>query len=130
MNSAEFNQRQIATVKAIDEAYGAYLEAIPKAANAERAYRRRQAIARQAVRGEPSPPRNAAEIDDRAELMAFQDGATVGDLRYQRDLDRGLMDAFKQAHRAKLQELSSLQTEGSLAKAEAGFEQTRPHDGP
>lgn len=130
MNAAEYNQRLLAVVKAIGDGEEIYRQAIAKAANSERAYRRRQAIARQQIRGEEKPPKNADEINDRAELLAFQDGSTVGDLRFQRDLDRGLEDAAKLALRARTQEMSALQSEASLAKSEAEFIRTSPHDGP
>lgn len=130
MNSGEYSQRLLDVVKAIREADEIYRQAIAKAANSERGYRRRQAIARQQVRGEVNPPKNADAVDDRAELLEFADGATVGDMRYQRDLDRGLMDAAKQLQRAKIQEMSALQSEASLSKAEAEFERTAPHQGP
>lgn len=130
MNSGEYNQRLLDVVKAIGEAEVGYRQAIDKAANSERAYKRRQAIARQQIRGEEKPPKNADEINDRAELLEFKDGASVGDMRYQRDLDAGLMDAAKLWLRAKSQEMSALQSEASLAKAEAEFIRTGPNTGP
>jgi hypothetical protein len=130
VDSAEYNQRLLAVVKAIGEGEEAYRQAIAKAANSERAYRRRQAISRQQIRGEAKPPKNADEINDRAELLEFADGATVGDLRYQRDLDRGMEDAAKISLRAKTQEMSALQSEASLAKSEAEFIRSGPQVGP
>lgn len=130
MNSAEFNQRQLAIVRLIEEADEEHRQLVDRASNSERAYRRRQAIARQAVRGETPPPKNADEVTDRAELLAFADGAGLGDLRYQRDLDKGMLDAAKLLMKARVQELSSLQSEGGLARSEAEFIRTSPHIGP
>lgn len=130
MNSGEYSQRLLDVVKEIRAAEAGYREAIQQAAGAEKAYRRRQAIARQQIRGEEKPPKNADEINDRAELLEFADHMTVGDMRYARDLARGLEDAAKLLLRARTGEMSALQSEASLAKAEAEFERTAPHQGP
>ncbi len=130
MNAGEYNHRLLDVVRAIGAAEDAYREAIARAANSERAYRRREAIASQTVRGGANPPKNQSELSAMVELLEFKDGATVGDLRYQRDLDKGMMDVAKQVHRAKVGEMSALQSEASLSRAEAEFIRTGPETAP
>ncbi len=121
-SSGEFNTRLMAAAQAIREAEAEYRSRIGEAAEAERAYKRREAIAMTTV----SEYRNADDRRAQVELLRFEDGHTIGDLRYAAHLAEGLKDAAKLAVRNRGQELSALQSEASLAREEARFIQTAP----
>lgn len=124
MNAGEYNVRLLAAVEAIHAAEAEYARTITVAANAERAYKRREAIALTTV----ADYKNADDRRAKAELLAFEDGATLGDLRYAAHLADGLKDAAKLAVRNRGAELSALQSEASLAKEEARFLSSAPRE--
>ncbi len=124
MNSGEMNLRVMACAQAIREAEAEYRARIEQHAEAERVYKRREAIAMTTV----SDYRNADDRRAQVELLKFEDGRTVGDLRYAAHLAAGLMDAAKLAVRNRNSELSALQSEASLAREEARFIQTAPSE--
>jgi hypothetical protein len=123
MNAYEFNQRLLAQATRIREAEGEYREAITAWVEAERSYKRAQALSFVQVDGKSADERNA-----KAELQPLAGGGTVNDLRYAAHLAEGLMDAAKLAVRNRAQELSALQSLASLEKAEAEFTRTAPHE--
>jgi hypothetical protein len=122
MNSGEMTRRVLACAQAIRESEAEYRRCIEAAADCERRYKRREAIALLEV----TSYKNADDRRAQAELLPFADGNTLGDLRYAAHLAQGLMDAAKLAVRNRGQELSAIQSEAALAKAEAGFLSTAP----
>lgn len=124
MNSGEFTQKLLQAASAIRTAEDDYRRCIEVAANTERAYKRREAIALTTV----DHYKNADDRRAQAELLPFEDGNTVGDMRYAAHLAQGMMDAAKLALRNRGQELSALQSQAALAKEEARFMSTAPSE--
>ncbi len=113
MNAAELNVRMLAVVKRLHEAEDEYERCIREAVLAEKRYKAFEAAAFLRVSGS-----NVAERHARAEQL---DGGNLNDLRCAAHLADGLRDSAKQALRSRQSELSALQSEASLAKAEAQF---------
>lgn len=122
MQAAIFNVKMLEIVKAIAEAEDEYQRCIRAWALAEKNYKRREAKAFLHI----DDAKNVREREAKAETLEFQDKQTLTDLRYEAHLAQGLMDAAKGAHRARMAELSALQSEANLAKEEARFARTGP----
>lgn len=125
MNTGELTQRMLKIAQEMRDAEEAARLAVEKAASAERDYRKRDAIAFIQCDG-----RNVDERRSKAEVLAFNDENTVGDLRFKRDLARDMRDVAKEVIRNRRQELSALQTLGRLAQEEAAFDRTGAREQP
>lgn len=123
LTSASFNERLIRQVKRIRDSEEEYARCIHAWVGAERDYKRAQALAFVQVEGKSADERNM-----KAELQPLAGGGTVNDLRYAAHLAEGLMDAAKLAVRNRAAELSALQSEAGLAKAETNFAQYEPRE--
>lgn len=119
MNASMFNSQLIAVVDRIEAAQNELEQTVRDWAEAERTYRREQARAFLSVEG-----KNKEEREARAEEFVLPNKVTVSDLRYEAHLKEGVKAAAIEAVRNLRQQLSALQTLGSLAKAEAEFDRT------
>lgn len=124
MNVATINQQLLDAARRCTDAQAELERCVQSAANSERAYKRRQAIAVTQV----GPQKNAGQRDAMVELLKFEDGATVGDLRYQAHLDENLRVSALEAVRTARTMLSAYQTLANLARAEAEFVRTGPQE--
>jgi hypothetical protein len=124
MNSADYNQRLLKQVVRIRDSEQEYARCIHAWVEAERSYKRATAIALLHV----EDAKNVVEREAKAELAPLAGGGTVNDLRYAAHLAEGLMDAAKLAVRNRASELSALQSEASLSRAEAEFAKYEPRE--
>lgn len=131
VGSADFNRRLLDQVQLIRTAEDEYRQAIATWAEAERLYKLGQAVAYVHVTG----AKNAGERDARAEEMdlhalrgSFDPGTTINGLRHAAHLAENMMNAGKLAVQNRAAELSALQSEANLAKEEARFIRSAPHE--
>lgn len=116
VTAAEFNLRLVNQVRRIRAAEDEYRQAIDAWVDAERDYKRAQAIVVAMI--EPDSYKNAGERDAKAELMPLAGGGTVNDLRRTAHRAEAMVNACKLACQHRAGELSALQSEAALAKDE------------
>ena len=114
MNSAEMAVEARRLTRLLDGALAFLKEQVKASAAAERDYRKAKSEAWLRV-----PDGTAAQKE------AWVDAHTA-DLRYQRDLAAGMEKASHQAIRARLAEMSLLQSVANAYKAEASFDRYGP----
>lgn len=114
MNAAEFSNRMEAQKARVDAAKDDYDRAVQEASNAERVYRkeRHKAYVR--------CPQGT--VDYRKSWV----DAETADLRYVRDLSANYLRGALETYRARIQEMSALQSESKAYREEAAFARTGP----
>lgn len=126
MNVHDLTKRMLETMESLRASEVEAREAVYRWTAAEKAYKRRQALARLEVK----EYRNADERDSKAETMKWQDGETVASLREAAHTAEESVWIAKEVVRNRRQELSALQTLGNLEREEMALARTGPQEGP